>query len=138
MFAGRTTKTIDLGSGDSVTIKALSGRAKHRSQEAILTKAADLLSRVGGPSGVAESTKLGGADTVRQSADRDPTSAFDQRQVLIDGIVSWSADVPVSDEAIDDLESEIADQLFREILTLSRVPVSAEAQGALEADRKNA
>jgi len=128
MFSSRTTKAIQTPTTPSyvVTIRQLSGRAKERAQQASLAKAAAMIQSFGGATIFAEIQKLGGEESVRQSGDADPASGFDLQQVLVDGIVSWTADEPVEPETIADLEDETADLLFREILRLSRVPVTTD------------
>lgn len=128
MFSSRTTKAIQTPTTPSyvVTIRQLSGRAKERAQQASLSRAAEMIERFGGAKVLSEIQKLGGEDAVRSSGEQDPASGFDRHQVLLDGIVSWTADESVTPETIDDIEDETADLLFREILRLSRVPVTVE------------
>ena len=137
MFSSRITKAITVGEFE-VTIRALSGRAKARAQEAVIEKAAGLLQRVGGADVIQQITAMGGERAVRDAAERDPASSYDQTSVLTDGIVSWTAPEPVDAETIDDLDADAADTLFRAILTLSKVAVSADAAAAIEAEAKNA
>ena len=126
MFASRITKEVRIGK-DTVTIRALSGRAKERAQQATMTRAASMLAQVGG------------ADAVRSApSERDPASAFDQQTVLREGIISWTADEPVTDETVGDLETEAADSLCREILILSRIALPAADKQTATRKRKNA
>ena len=53
MFASRITKEVRIGK-DTVTIRALSGRAKERAQQATMTRAASMLAQVGGAAVMAE------------------------------------------------------------------------------------
>ena len=138
MFASRITKEVRIGE-DTVTIRALSGRAKERAQQATMTRAAGMLAQVGGAAVMAEITKLGGEDAVRSApSERDPASAFDQQTVLREGIISWPADEPVTDETVGDLETEAADLLCREILILSRIALTDADKKTATRKRKNA
>lgn len=127
MFSSRKTREITTPSDPSyvVTIRQLSGRRKERCQQAVLEKAATLIASIGGAAAFGEIQKIGGERAVRDEAARDPGSSYDQQQVLIEGIVGWTADEPLTPETIADLEVETGDLLFREILRLSRVAVTS-------------
>ena len=139
MFASRITKEIETPTDPAytVTIRQLSGRAKARCQEAVISRAAGLVERIGGAQAFAEIQKLGGEREVREAVDRDPAQSYDQPTVLVEGIVSWTATEDVTPEQIDDLEPETSDLLFREILRLSRIAVTAADTADDEAARKN-
>jgi len=51
--------------------------------------------------------------------------------------VRWTASEDVTPEQIDDLEPETSDLLFREILRLSRIAVTADDVATDEAAAKN-
>ena len=138
MFASRVTRDIETPTDPAytVTIRQLSGRAKARCQEAVISRAAGLISRIGGASAFAEIQKLGGEREVRQAVDRDPAQSYDQSTVLTEGIVRWTASEDVTPEQIDDLEPETSDLLFREILRLSRIAVTADDVATDEAAAK--
>ena len=127
MFSSRITREITTPTDPPyvVTIRQLSGRRKERCQQAVLSKAAALIANIGGAAAFAEIQKLGGERAVREGVERDPGASYDQEHVLIEGIVSWSAEEPVTSDTIADLEVETSDLLFREILRLSRVAVTA-------------
>ena len=140
MFASRRTKEIETPTKPSytVTIKALSGRAKERSQQAVLGKAAQLVETVGGAKIFAALQQLGGEDAVREEArETNPTAAFDRDQVLVDGIVKWSAPEELNAETIGDLEEDVSELLFVEILRLSKIPTSSSEVDADKERRKN-
>ena len=139
MFASRITKEIQPPTDPAytVTIRQLSGRAKARCQEAVITRAASLVERSGGAKAFAAIQDLGGEREVREAVERDPSQSYDQATVLVEGIVSWTAAEDVTPEQIDDLEPETSDLLFREILRLSRVAVTAEDATSDAAARKN-
>ena len=140
MFASRVTKDIKTPSTPSytVTIRALSGRAKERCQQATLTKAASMVEQMGGAAVLEQIQKLGGEKAVKDEVeDKTPAAAFDKDQVLMDGVVSWTAKEPVTPDTLGDLEGDTSDVLFKEILTLSNVPVTADDVTKQEKKRKN-
>ena len=141
MFSSRVTKPIKTPTKPqyTVTIRQLSGRAKERCQQATLAKAADMMQRVGGAAVFDQIRQMGGEDKVREQVeDHDPTAAYDRDQVLLDGVVSWTADEPVTADTLADLEDPTSDLLFREILRLSKVALNDADVKAQDRDRKNA
>ena len=141
MFSRRVTKAIKTPTKPqyTVTIRQLSGRAKERCQQATLAKAADMMQRVGGAAVFDQIRQMGGEDKVREQVeDHDPTAAYDRDQVLLDGVVSWTADEPVTADTLADLEDPTSDLLFREILQLSKVALNDADVKAQDRDRKNA
>ena len=141
MFSSRVTKAIKTPTKPqyTVTIRQLSGRAKERCQQATLAKAADMMQRVGGAAVFDQIRQMGGEDKVReQGEDHAPTAAYDRDQVLLDGVVSWTADEPVTADTLADLEDPTSDLLFREILRLSKVALNDADVKAQDRDRKNA
>ena len=141
MFSSRVTKAIKTPTEPqyTVTIRQLSGRAKERCQQATLAKAADMMQRVGGAAVFDQIRQMGGEDKVREQVeDHDPTAAYDRDQVLLDGVVSWTADEPVTADTLADLEEPTSDLLFREILRLSKVALNDADVKAQDRDRKNA
>ena len=141
MFSSRVTKAIKTPTKPqyTVTIRQLSGRAKERCQQATLAKAADMMQRVGGAAVFDQIRQMGGEDKVREQVEEhDPTAAYDRDQVLLDGVVSWTADEPVTADTRADLEDPTSDLLFREILQLSKVALNDADVKAQDRDRKNA
>ena len=141
MFSSRVTKAIKTPTKPqyTVTIRQLSGRAKERCQQATLAKAADMMQRVGGAAVFDQIRQMCGEDKVREQVeDHDPTAAYDRDQVLLDGVVSWTADEPVTADTLADLEDPTSDLLFREILQLSKVALNDADVKAQDRDRKNA
>ena len=141
MFSSRVTKAIKTPTKPqyTVTIRQLSGRAKERCQQATLAKAADMMQRVGGAAVFDQIRQMGGEDKVREQVeDHDPTAAYDRDQVLLDGVVSWTADEPVTADTLADLEDPTSDLLFREILQLSKVALNDADVKAQDRARKNA
>ena len=141
MFSSRVTKAIKTPTKPqyTVTIRQLSGRAKERCQQATLAKAADMMQRVGGAAVFDQIRQMGGEDKVREQVeDHDPTAAYDRDQVLLDGVVSWTADEPVTADTLADLEDPTSDLLFREILRLSKVALNDADVKAQDRARKNA
>jgi len=140
MFASRITATVDTPSTPSykVTIRALSGRAKERCQQATLQKAASMVQSMGGAKMLEQIQQMGGEKAVEEQAEaKDPSAGFDTDQVLIDGVVSWSAKEPVTPDTLADLEGETSTFLVREILRLSNVAVTADDKKAQAKKRKN-
>ena len=141
MFSSRVTKAIKTPTKPqyTVTIRQLSGRAKERCQQATLATAADMMQRVGGAAVFDQIRQMGGEDKVREQVeDHDPTAAYDRDQVLLDGVVSWTATEAVTPDTLADLEEPTSDLLFREILRLSKVPLNDADVKAQDRDRKNA
>ena len=141
MFSRRVTKAIKTPTKPqyTVTIRQLAGRAKERCQQATLAKAADMMQRVGGAAVFDQIRQMGGEDKVREQVeDHDPTAAYDRDQVLLEGVVSWTADEPVTADTLADLEDPTSDLLFREILQLSKVALNDADVKAQDRDRKNA
>lgn len=140
MFSSKVTKEVKTPSTPSytVTIKALSGRAKERCQQATIGKAAEMMQSVGGAAIFEQIRQMGGEQAVKdQVEERDPKAAFDREQTLIDGVVKWSAKPPVTPETLNDLEADTADFLFVEILRLSKIPISEDDIAKQDVDRKN-
>ena len=140
MFSSKITKEVKTPSTPSytVTIKALSGRAKERCQQATIGKAAEMMQSVGGAAIFEQIRQMGGEQAVKdQVEERDPKAAFDREQTLIDGVVKWSAKPPVTPETLNDLEADTADFLFVEILRLSKIPISEDDIATQDVDRKN-
>ena len=140
MFSSKITKEVKTPSTPSytVTIKALSGRAKERCQQATIGKAAEMMQSVGGAAIFEQIRQMGGEQAVKdQVEERDPKAAFDREQTLIDGVVKWSAKPPVTPDTLNDLEAETADFLFVEILRLSKIPISEDDIAKQDVDRKN-
>jgi hypothetical protein len=140
MFSSKVTKEVKTPSTPSytVTIKALSGRAKERCQQATIGKAAEMMQSVGGAAIFEQIRQMGGEQAVKdQVEERDPKAAFDREQTLIDGVVKWSAKPPVTPDTLNDLEADTADFLFVEILRLSKIPISEDDIAKQDVDRKN-
>ena len=140
MFSSKVTKEVKTPSTPSytVTIKALSGRAKERCQQATIGKAAEMMQSVGGAAIFEQIRQMGGEQAVKdQVEERDPKAAFDREQTLIDGVVKWSAKSPVTTDTLNDLEADTADFLFVEILRLSKIPISEDDIATQDVDRKN-
>ena len=140
MFSSKVTKEVKTPSTPSytVTIKALSGRAKERCQQATIGKAAEMMQSVGGAAIFEQIRQMGGEQAVKdQVEERDPKAAFDREQTLIDGVVKWAAKSPVTPDTLNDLEADTADFLFVEILRLSKIPISEDDIAKQDVDRKN-
>jgi len=133
MFASKTTRTVEVKDGDAtvvVTIQKLSRRALEASSDARQRKVAQVAKDMG-----AEIVQAYQARAAKDEAEKvlDPVESrfatYDVETVLVNGITSWSASVPVA-EGIPDLDVEVSDILFRAIVTLS-VPTPAEAEEEL-------
>ena len=97
-----------------------------------------MVQQMGGAAMLEQIQKMGGEKAVRDEAETsDPTSGFDRDQVLIDGVVKWTAKEPVTPETLADLEQATSDLLFSEILKLSNVAVTADEVKAQDVKRKN-
>lgn len=162
MFASDITASVPITSSTlgevAVTIRKLSGRALRQAAEArsdadevrmlrtsrMFREAglslADMVAEKAAPA-------KGDGDAPAQSAPPAPAplsieqlqrvryATFDRTTVLMAGVKSWTADRPVTREAIENLEEHVEDALFRAIVDLSLPPLDpAVAEGA----RKNA
>lgn len=128
MFASRKTKAIDTPTDPAytVTIKALSGRAKQRAATAVLAHAAEMIQAVGGAEVFAQINSMSSGERAQERrAAADPAAQYDRDQLLVEGIVAWSAPEELTPEAVGDLEEATADLLHREICALSGIPRSA-------------
>jgi hypothetical protein len=130
MFASKVTREVIIKDGDSevsVTIRKLSRRAL----DAASMKKQSEVARVAREMG-AEMVEAYRSRNAEEKAEAvvDPAearfTAYDVETVLVNGIASWSADVPVA-EGIADLDEPTSKELFRAIITLS-VPTPEEAE----------
>jgi hypothetical protein len=124
-FASLTTTTLEVpfDPPHTVTIRRLSGRHLAKAREASQTASIENLKRLGGAAFQRELSALGSdEDRARQLADfaADPLNAYDRYELMKRGIVAWSYEQPVSDEAIEDLSEEAVEYFAREILRLSK------------------
>ena len=97
-----------------------------------------MVEQMGGAAVLEQIQNLGGEKAVKDEVeDKNPAAAFDKDQVLMDGVVSWTAKEPVTPDTLGDLEGDTSDVLFKEILRLSNVPVTADDVTKQEKKRKN-
>jgi len=125
IFASRVTKVIELpfDAPQTVTIQKLAGRHLQKAHEADQFATVEGLKRMGGVAFQRELAALG--DDAKREAlvaqqQADPMNGYDVYVLLTHGIKSWSYGVPVSPEAIEDLDEEAVAFLAREILQLSK------------------
>lgn len=136
MFVTGITERIDLGGGDWAEIRKLSGRQLEKARRTREREAAENARAFGGDvlAALRQIRQSGELETAL-AADVDPLDQYDRWDVLVGGIVAWSADRKVTREAIDELDDDTATRIARAILALSlpaRDPADAEAA------RKNA
>lgn len=139
MFASRVTKDVELDGGERVVIRKLNHSALERARDARSSAGAKSLRDFGGD--ILRVLRSEEFTEIQQKRAQDETvesrrlaryAAFDRNVVLQAGIVSWTADVKVTPEAIGDLEEPIAQRLHEEIVDLSLPaldPKQAEEQG---------
>jgi hypothetical protein len=125
MFASQVTREVQI-EDVTVTIKKLSGRALEKASEARQLAVAENMRRMGGD--VLKSLRdIKTADVVGEPDYAAATKArygqYDRTAVLVAGILRWSAQVPPSTAAIEDLDEDTAEQLHKAILDLSLPPL---------------
>lgn len=150
MFASRVTKIVTTVSEPpyAVTIRRLSWRQIQQAQRAVFRQGLELLNETAGGDVIAKAFKqlqeLGGEAAIREqtaTAEKDPGRNYDRATVLKAGILTWtevgSTDTPPDkrpaaeiEALVDDLEEDVAEQLFREILRMSHVLPAAEGESA--------
>jgi len=158
MFASRTTKDIEVPGGH-VTIRRLSylqlEAAERATRKQAILALTELQAATAHMEGVAqviaeairrrEASTVAAAERVGDTASSpvaefpDPLNDYDQRTVLISGLVSVTLGGKTekfTDVMADDLDEDIAPMLAREILRLTK-PALFETPDAAEATEKN-
>lgn len=132
VFASRTIKVLALPSdpNQTVTIQKLAGRHIKKARQEQVAVAFEQFTRMGGQKAfkqseaVDENSKAETAAQVKAVAD-DPMQKYDHVIVMKSAVKSWTlldddgTVVPLSPEAIEDLDEETSAWLTREILQLS-------------------
>lgn len=137
MFASKVTKEVELDGGERVTVRKLSYAALDRARDARSSAGARSLRDFGGD--IVKVLRSDEFTQVKKEREEKPEAlkaaryaAFDRGTVLQAGIVSWTADVKLSPEAIEDLDEPSAQKLHEAIIdeSLPSLDVkAAEAQG---------
>lgn len=151
-FASRITKTLELpfDPGQTITIRKLPGRHLEAAGRERVFARMDAMRRMGGPQfqkelqaaiaaeeREAEAAGQAPAPVVTPDpAPADPLLDYDKYALLAHGVVAWSYPEPVKPELIDDLESDAAEWIAREILRLTKPTLFQTAEEA-EAAVKN-
>lgn len=128
MFASKVTKEVVLDGGERVVIRKLNHAALDRAREVRSSAGAKSLRDFGGE--ILKVMRSEEFSQLKQARDESPEAAkagryaaFDRNVVLQAGIVSWTAEVKLSAEAIDDLDEPSAQKLHEEIVDLSLPPL---------------
>lgn len=137
MFVTGVIQRIDLGDGDWVEIRKLSGKQLRDAARARQREAADAAREFGGDvlASLRAARDAGRLDTsALEAAAADPLETYDRWTVLALGIVAWSADRRVNQSAIDELDDAVSERIAREILAITLPPADPAER---EAARKN-
>jgi hypothetical protein len=129
MFASRITDTVKVGEF-TVTIAKLSWSKLREASDKNTEHAMAVASRVGSDliKTFREMDK-DRDDKPRAESPDDRYKGYDKTKVLNCGVKAWTAPEKVTPEAIDDLEPDAAEKIFRAIIDLSIPPKEvAEAQ----------
>lgn len=136
MFVTGITERVDLGGGDWVEIRKLSGRQLERARRTKERDAAEAARAFGGDVFASlRQLRQSGELADALAAESDPLDTYDRWDVLIAGVTGWSADRKVTPDAINELDDDTATAVARAILALS-LPARDPAEA--EAARKNA
>lgn len=140
IFASRNTSVVTMADGTEVTIRQLTGRQLERARQAHLVKTLEMVrsqaSMLKELESLVPAANQAAAGSGSASTPVDPMASVDKPTVVLAGVVAWSADVPVSDEAVGDLSEDAVDVLATAIMRLTKPSLflSADAQ---EAEEKN-
>jgi hypothetical protein len=140
MFASKVTREVTLDGGERVVIRKLNHASLDRAREAQSSKGARSLRDFGGE--IVKVLRSEEFVELKTKKAEDPDAprkaryaAFDRGVVLTAGIQSWTAEVKLSAEAIQDLDDATAQRLHEEIIDLSLPPLDPKAA---EEKEKNA
>lgn len=127
MFASQTTKTVDI-EGITVVIRKLSWKSLRNASEkhtegamAVASKVTPDMMRILGEMGGKKAAADASPESPAPQEQTDPLAryrVYDMATVLVAGIKSWSSEKKLPD-GIEDLDTESAEKLFREIIDLS-------------------
>lgn len=141
MFASKVTDAVVLDGGERVTIRKLNHSALDLAREARSSRGAKSLRDFGGDIlRVLRSEEFVDMKKAREEAGPEALraaryAAFDRSVVLQAGIQSWTSEVKVTPEAIDDLDEPSAQKIHEAIVDLSLPPIDP---AKAEAQAKNA
>jgi hypothetical protein len=137
-FASGVQDTVVLPDGNNVLIRKLGWKGMKAARDAKQSEAILVQKELGADFQVQMRKAVqeaGGMDELRKIADRDPFITIDQDTLLKRGIVSWTFErggqgVPVTPEAIDDLDDASAELVARRIFELSRTKTEEERKNS--------
>lgn len=124
-LASKQTTRVDIPHEENqwMDLRRLSWRQLEAASDAVTDANLERIKRLGGDLLRA----MQGAASGQQQA---PESAYDRAAVLGAGIVRWSYDVPVSPQAIDDLDEATAAWAVHEILALGKLRTEEQQKNA--------
>lgn len=79
----------------------------------------------------------GVSSTLVQQAIADPLTGYDRYSLVSAGLVAWSYDKPIDNDAIDDLDDDAVEFIAREVLRLTKPGLFIETVEAAEEEKKN-
>lgn len=130
MFASQQKGEVTVD-GVAVQIRKLSARSLEKAQEARQAVVAKLFSSI-------DLSKVSRPEEAKQPDPKAQQEArygsYDRSTVLHQGIMSWSATRDLTPDAVDDLEEEAADKIYRAILDLSLKPIGFDKNEAEKND----
>jgi hypothetical protein len=133
IFANRITKTLTLpDTGHTVTIRKLNGGQLAAVRSAAQRRALAEVEALGGMKKIAELQQFGpgAADESEKAARRDPFLTHDTMTLLERGVLHWTLDEEPGPAAYEELDTEIAEWLAREILRLTKPALFEDADAA--------
>lgn len=137
MFASQITDTVTIGT-TVVTIRKLSWSSLDHAQQARSTRAMATVALMGDAAAAlgarAEQNEQKGpvSEAERRTA---RYQQYDRGAVLQGGLHAWTSDTKLTPKAIEDLDEDTADRLYRAILDLSLPPLDPAEE---DVARKNA
>jgi len=147
IFASRSQKTIPIPHDPphTVTIQKLAGRHLYKADQENDFAAQAYVQKMGGAEfrqQLTEALKDKDPGAEIKKVQLDPVNAFDKYVVLKAGLKGWDyteddgTSIPVTDEAIEDLEPESVEYIAREILRYTKPSLFMTVEEA-KAEQKN-
>lgn len=139
IFTSLVSQVLDLGAGETVTIRKLSPR---QLDDAMRARQLDAVGQMRamreamGPD-LMDSLSRVSSEQMQQARTADPLLSYDRVTLLRHGVTAWTFDRPLDAETFEDLEDDAQTLIAGAILRLSR-PSLYQGEAEQEAARKNA
>lgn len=138
IFASRTQKTIPIpfDAPHEVTLQKLTGRQLERASQENQIEAQQFVSRMGGAEFRKQLESVGDSVAVAEqmaTIKADPMFGYHKPTLLKHGVKAWTYDVPITDQAIEDLDDDALEFFAREVMKLTKPSLFVSAK----ADIKN-